>query len=447
MSLIGDFNQDTGLDKRQDSNYNMSYPTGVDPFDMASLDIGIDDAGNEYYKAGLVGGKITMFIGYTDTGKSSAGIRIVTGASYFARIMNKWDSPTLFMDCEGLVELPRCFNLSPYTIWKDFSEGFSRISNRVDLTTERIYKYMSRLARVKKSKKAYTVKHPHMKNGTMVIPTFVLLDASSSLSTEGIMEDTEADAKSKAQVTDEKSVEMGNPTEWLTLSRETKKMVGRVLPSIEVANIPFCVVSHVKLKKDIKFSDKFMAKFLPGMKKDETLDNGKAFSDRAYHIYMLDAGRFDKDQEFGPMATGFFKTLFTTKSKSCGNVSIPVYYDIYNGIQSQVSNFLMLNKMSMLTDKGSGRYGIDGYDGSFTKKTLIDKYWSDETFADAYDRASYQAYLDFLYPALGHDVDKVIEYFKKTRPRTNTMKVMTPEERKKSDEAFKRSLTAKKKKK
>jgi len=447
MSLIGEFNADTGLDTKQDSNYTNAYPTGVDPFDMLSLDVGIDADGNEYLKAGIVGGKITMFIGHTDTGKSSAGLRVISGASYFARKVNNWDSPMLFMDAEGLVELPRCFALSPYHDWKDFQEGFSRIANRVDLTTERIYKYMNRLAKVKKAKKIYTIDHPNIKGGKMMIPTFAFLDASSSLSTEAVMEDVEADARDKNTVTEDKSVDMGSNTEWLTLARETKKMVARVLPAVETANIPFCVVSHVKLTKDMKFTDKFKAKFLPGMKKDETLDNGKAFSDRAYHIYMIDAGTYDRDQEFGPMATGFFKTLFTTKSKSCGNVSIPIYYDIYNGIQSQVSNFLMMNKMGALTNSGSGRYGIDGYDGSFTKKTLIDKYWAEEDFADAFDRASYQAYIDFLYPGLGHDVDKVIEYFKATRPRTNTMKVQTPEAKAKADDAFKRSVAARRKKK
>ena len=45
MSLIGAFKEDTGLDKREVDNYPVGYPTGVDPFDMASLYMGMDSKG------------------------------------------------------------------------------------------------------------------------------------------------------------------------------------------------------------------------------------------------------------------------------------------------------------------------------------------------------------------------------------------------------------------
>ena len=429
MSLIDAFKEDTGLDKREVDNYPVAYPTGVDPFDMASLYMGMDSQGKPYLTCGIFGGKVTMFIGHTDTGKSSAGIRTLTGASYFAR-KKGWDSPVIFMDVEGLVEIPRCYLLSPYSEWTDFQEGFTRIANKSQLTTERIYSYFGRLERLKAAAKGkYQVKHPHFKGEKMSVPTFVFLDAASSLTTEAVLEDVEADSKGKKKVTENKNVDMGNMTEFLHKGRATRQMMGRIAAGIEDQNIPLVVVSHVKVKKNISRDDQYAARFLPGMKHTEQLDNGKAFSDRAYHIYMIDSGTADKKHEFGDDVTGYFKKLLVSKSKSCGNVAIPIYYDIYIGIHSQISNFLILKEMKRMTES-AGNYRIKGYDGSFTKKGLVKKYWSDDAFADAFDREAYQAYLDFIHPGVGFKVDDVIKYFQENRSRTDTRKLLNAEEKK-----------------
>jgi hypothetical protein len=172
------------------------------------------------------------------------------------------------------------------------------------------------------------------------------------------------------------------------------------------------------------------------MRVGEKLDNGKAFSDVAYHIYKIDHGKQDKDHQWGGDFRGANKRITVSKAKSCGETTnVPVYFDFSRGIVNIFSNFYLLNECKKLI--GSGHYSIPGYDKKFTKKTLYEKYHSDATFKDAFDRISYETYLEVIHPSSGISVDDVLEYFAKYRPvgeygnkLTQTLKSTEPEAKK-----------------
>lgn len=413
--LLAEFITEVGAESIMNQNYPIGSPTGIDAIDFLSMSQQMNTQGHSYLTCGIYNSNVTGWIGETGVGKSTMA-QIANASALKNELLMDRQAVELFLDIEKMMENARCFNVSLFDDYAEFAKSFLRIAGVQNNTAEKIYKQFVKFSSLKDNYRSIYLKpHPTCPDLNLHVPSFVVLDPTSRIATENIMDAVEDDQKEKGHIHEDKDIEMGNNTDFMKIGLATKSMVMRIMSSISDKNMPLSFVSHINKKVSIGFADKFLPPFLPGMKQGETLANGKAFSDIAYHIYRLNNGRADRDQQFGGTILGKEKKLIVAKSKTCGEMTeLPIYFDFSRGVLNLVTNFTMLSDKKLLI--GKGNYSIPGSDVKFTKKNMYFKYYNDTKFAEAFDRASYQAYIQHIHPSAGFSVDDVCEFFAKYRP-------------------------------
>ena len=233
-------------------------------------------------------------------------------------------------------------------------------------------------------------------------PTIVIIDSWSTMVSD--------------KVIDVDNVELGisNMT-GATQAKDNNNILNSLIPVLEQARISLFIVAHIS--KKVETGPVKTAAQINYLGQDENIAGGSKCIYLADTFYKLTAGsKLEPDKDFG--VKGFMVKVKTCKSRSNeAGQEVELVYEQKRGFSNVLSNFNFIKKAGMLGGNGRAYYIKSDLhpelaDIKFTQKTFIEKYESNEEFANKFDEICQSMYMDFIYQPEAYDeVDENPEEF------------------------------------
>lgn len=324
-------------------------------------------------RIGLMGGKITSFIGPSSSGKTTYAIQ---AAATIAR--NFTNSNIIHYDFEDATTDERIYQITGFNK-EEFKNKYTKLNT--DISLESVDKLIRGIRDVKKQNPDDFMYETDKigedgKPIRYMVPTIVIIDSVATMASAEI---------------DDKDGEGGQMDATKQAKHNTafiKRIVGS--STLNSANIMLFLVNHITTKIDINPYQK-TAKPLNYLKEGEALPGGVAINYMANNMFKITAGSAldgegnSNQAKYG--VKGYISNIDIIKSRSnSSGVSFKAVMIQKSGFSNELTNLLYLQENKML--KGSPRaYFIEGMeDVKFTLKTFLSKIEENKEFAKYFDK-------------------------------------------------------------
>lgn len=330
-------------------------------------------------RPGIDGGKITLFIGPSSSGKTTLAVQIV------GNILSQYpESIAIHADCEKATNEVRMKNLMS----GDAKERYRYVNSGV--TNEFIYEQIRELKKLKLNAKGtdinkdYISANPPYPDEKILIPTPVIIDTLITLKSEAILEAEKLTGQMQAT----------------RAAKDNNKIIEESLDTIFTYEIPLFIINHIrdKVSNDIT-PPPALLKFLSNK---ETIPGGSAQWQMATYMMKLRSSKtLDSEEEFG--VQGMLATLTIIKSRSgAAGQEATLVFDQHKGFSNILSNFVFMKECKKVGGAGRGYY-IEGLpDVKFSQKTFMGSYDSNPTLKAHFDNALRTELIKLVNPELRH---------------------------------------------
>lgn len=352
-------------------------PTGFDILDYYSGTVVKTDEGEEFMNVGLPMGKIIMYVGHSQSGKTTKAIQ---DAWHMVKDLNGdviiCDFERSSNDLEG-----RVMNITGCSE-EEFAETFTLFKQR-DLTAEFLKKFLFEIAAKKEELgKACYVDWYDIRGNEMKIypPTVVIIDSVASMRSKELMENADMDTNMTAAA----------------IAKSNSSFLTSIDHLLEEYNITLLAINHITTKITI---NPYAAKKiqLPGLADDENLPGGNKFIFLASYIFRFTSGKSlkaDKDL----MIEGREVRTEILKSRSGFNVkNIPIVYTARQGFNNILTNYVYAKENGIFKSGGKSGFSLTTLpDIKFTQKDFALTYNDNEDFREEFDRLVTDKYAAIL---------------------------------------------------
>lgn len=359
--------------------FTMTYPTGLQALDNNNA---IYNPSTNTYKKGIDAGTLTMFIGRSGTGKTTAALNIAGNI-----IRDFADGLIIHLDFERSSKDDRVQQMLNFSD-DEFATKYKRYNS--EISSQKFYKLCKQIADTKMENydaiKLDTGAVDSAGNPIYELPpTIVIIDSIATMFSDTINEEEE----------------MAGQMSVTAEAKMNNQIIKRLVASsaMEKANIMIFAINHITTKIDINPMQK-TPNALNYLKQDEALPGGSSFIYLANFVLKFVAK--DKLDPAGKSSTatrygikGFLTEVTIIKSRTSeSGRTFNLALSQVEGFLNDVSNFMYLDENKLL--EGSNRaYYIPTYPSvKFTAKT-IHQIYTDPANADF--RAAFDAYADKYY--------------------------------------------------
>jgi RecA/RadA recombinase len=352
----------------------LSVPTGFDIIDYAAGTEQATKDGDEFFNIGHPMGKILMFIGNSQTGKTTLAVQMAYNA------IKDLHGDVLIFDYE------RSFNDARNRITnitgcnEEFYDNNFVIYKNSDLTSEFLKDTIFKIAAMKEEMGKDGMVEYYDLNGEETLiypPTIFILDSVSVMKTKAMLDNSDKETSNMAGA----QVAKGN-SELLT----------SITHLLERYNISLYAIGHITTAISINPYDTKPPK-LPGLDKSENVPGGNKFLYLASFIYRLNQGKELKDDKDLNIAGRVINVKPIKTRSAFNNMSLPLVYTAKKGFSNTITNFLYLKSEGVLKGGGRGGMFLDRCkDIKFTQKDFLKVYNTKEEFRKAWDETIEELY-------------------------------------------------------
>ncbi|WPH64203.1 UvsX-like recombinase [Staphylococcus phage vB_StaM_PB50] len=372
----------------KEDNYTPMYESGINLLDYRNgfLNTVTDDE-----RIGLMGGKVTTFIGGSGSGKTTLAIQAA------AKIVEPFENASIIhYDFEDATTDERIYQLTGWSK-QTKQDKYTKLNKKISLDS--VDQLIRGIRDTKlESEEEFTIHTDKIDPETgekvsFMAPTVVIIDSVATMASKEI---------------DDKDGEGGqmNATKQ---AKDNTTFIKRIIGSstLNSANIMLILINHITTKIDI---NPYAAtpKELNYLKQGEALPGGKAINYMANNMFKispsqaLDPEGSSNQAKYG--IKGFINTVEVIKSRSnAAGAKFNLIFEQKDGFNNTLSNLLYLQEQKLL--KGNPRaYRIDGYDDvSFTLKTFQEKYEGNKDFQEYFDKYIRNIYKDKFLASIEHE--------------------------------------------
>lgn len=377
------FRETTGKSKDirmyQESNYDVSYPTGFLAFDFINgtvIHVKNDDMKFTYNSIGIVDGSMATVIGRSGCGKTTFCIQ-----SGF-EIIAPFETSCLYYDSiEGGAVESRIETLSGL-YGKDLKEKY--IPRNSGITAENFYERIKIIHDLKiQSKDDYLYDTGlYSSDGEKIYkfePTVYILDSLGMLMPEQYTEE------------DELSGQMST-----TQSAKTNSAIfRRIIAMLKAANIILFVINHILEDVDVNpFAKKQQQ--LSYLKPGERVGGGKvALYVSNLIIRMDDHSKMKPTEGFCIHGSLVTLTLLKSRTSAAGN-SITLVFDYARGFDKELSLFYTMKELGYVNGAGAYLYFGDRSDIKFAQKNFKQKLQENPELQEVFITEAYKALMTLI---------------------------------------------------
>ena len=388
MSL---FDQITGAIEKNGAgrsrDYVKTYETGIKALDNNNA---IYESSTNTYRKGIDAGTLTLFIGQSGSGKTTAALNI---AGNIARDIE--DAIIIHLDFERASKDARVQKMLKFTD-EQMQTKYKRYDS--EISSEKFY----HLCKIIHKNKMESYDDIKVDTGLLdsagkpiydIPPTIIILDSVATMYSDG----TNAEEEMSGQMSTTAEAKLNNQI--------IKRLVASSI--LEQANIMIFAINHITTKIDINPMQKTPAA-LNYLKPNESLPGGSSFPFLANFLV-----KFTSRDKFDPAAKsssgtkynikGFLSEVTIIKSRTSeSGRTFNLAFSQVEGFLDDISSMMFLEEHKLLDGSNRG-YFIPTYpDVKFTAKTLHSVYTdpANEEFRVAFDEYASKYYKNIIPRAL-----------------------------------------------
>lgn len=354
----------------------LCVPTGFDLIDYHCATICVNDDGDEFFNLGIPMGKIVLFCGNSQGGKTTLAIQMASN------MVAQLNGDIVLCDYERssnnlslrVRQITGCTE-------EEFEERFT-VFNQLDMSTEFFKKLIFDIAEMKKglTKKDF-VEYYDIKGNPLLIypPTVVILDSIPAMKPDEVLKDPDLDNNMIAG----------------KMAAANSAVLKSITALLEQYNITIFGINHITTKI---ITNKYAPKKiqLPGLDESENLPGGNGWVYVPSYVFKLTSGRelkVDKDSCEGRMTE-----CRILKSRSgFNNKRLPIVLTGRSGFSNILTNFETLKEAKFVKGGGRGGSYFEGAeDSKFTLKTFYKKYRTDEALQETFDNLVAEHYSEYV---------------------------------------------------
>ena len=360
----------------KEDNYTPMYESGINLLDYRNgfLNTVTDDE-----RIGLMGGKVTTFIGGSGSGKTTLAIQAA------AKIVEPFENASIIhYDFEDATTDERIYQLTGWSK-QTKQDKYTKLNKKISLDS--VDQLIRGIRDTKlESEEEFTIHTDKIDPETgekvsFMAPTVVIIDSVATMASKEI---------------DDKDGEGGqmNATKQ---AKDNTTFIKRIIGSSTLNSANIDINPYAATPKELNY-----------LKQGEALPGGKAINYMANNMFKispsqaLDPEGSSNQAKYG--IKGFINTVEVIKSRSnAAGAKFNLIFEQKDGFNNTLSNLLYLQEQKLL--KGNPRaYRIDGYDDvSFTLKTFQEKYEGNKDFQEYFDKYIRNIYKDKFLASIEHE--------------------------------------------
>jgi len=364
---------------------SMAVPTGIDYLDYMSGYVDENDDGEEFYNLGIPQGKITLYVGHSQSGKSTKAYQ---DAYTMAKELN---GDVVIFDFERSTQnLGKRVMAVTGCSKEEFEDMFS-LFKQEDLTVEYMKQFIFDIV----EKKAALAKKCHVeyldyKSNPLNIfpPTIIIIDSISAIRPKELLDNPGLDNNMVAA----------------TIAKNNSAFLSSINHLLEPYNITLLCIGHITKKIIInQYAPKSIQ--LPGLADDENISGGNKFCFLASYAFKFTAGaELKQDKEM--FIKGRFVNAQILKSRSGYNEKkVPIIFTAAHGFSNELTNYMLLKEEGKIKT-GTKCHLVNMPEFKFSQKDFLHTYTTNKKFANNFDDLVYEV-LDKLIRAKESTSSKV----------------------------------------
>lgn len=353
-------------EKKKSSPYSVDdcvfSPTGIDLIDFYG-----GTAYNDSYNIGLPLGKVTMLIGHSQSGKTTAAIQFAHA------ITSGRNGDVVIFDFERASTNPKNRICKICGISESEYEDQFTIFNQSTMTADFMKKFIfdDIIAPKKALGKEDMIDWTDLDGKPTKIypPTVLIIDSVSAIRSKEMLESKELDSNMAGA----------------SIAKSNSNFITSIEPFLEEYNITILAIGHITTKITI---NPYEAKRiqLPGLGDSEHIPGGNKFIYFSSYVIKLTAGaEFKEDKDFKFSGRIVNAKLLKTRS-GFNNNTLPLVYHSNLGFHNVLTNIVWAKAQGLLKGGGSAGFFLPEMPGvKFTQAQFMKTYRSNEEFANAFD--------------------------------------------------------------
>jgi hypothetical protein len=340
--------------------------TGLDLVDYYTGTISTNRESNEeYYNLGLPMGKILMYVGHSQSGKTTKAIQDAWG------IVGPMNGDIILADFERSSNDARSRFKAITGMSDDEFENSVTIFNHETMTAEFLKQQIFDIAEAKRGLEKsdlldwYTIEGKECK---IFPPTVIIIDSVAAMRSKELLENKDMDGNMVAAA----------------IAKSNGAFLTSVEHLLEAYNITLMPIGHITKKITINpYAPKSIQ--LPGLQDDETISGGNKFVFLASYVFRLKAGKeYKDDKDLGVQGRLVYCEFLKTRS-GYNKMSCPLFYHGTRGFVNELTTYYQFKEELGILKKDGTKFKLPNYDLSFAQKDFVKLYASNDEFREAYN--------------------------------------------------------------
>ena len=349
-------------------------------FDILDYYLGTEvnsDEGEGFYNLGVPQGKISMFIGHSQSGKTTLALQVAYN------IVADLNGDVVLYDFERSTNDARSRIKSITGCDDDAYDSTFTVFKNQTMTIDDVKEYIFDTAATKaKLGKAAMIDWIDLQgNNTKIFaPTVIILDSWAVIRNKDILTDAKMD---------------GNMVP-ASIAKSNGNFLTSVEHLLEDYNISLFIINHITTKISINPYEPRKIQ-LPGLQKDENIPGGNKAVFLASYIFRLSASaELKADADFG--VSGRIVDVLLLKTRSGYNIKkIPLVYTAKQGFSNLLTNYWHLKENKALKACGSKGSALPGLpEKPFSMKNFIKTYSNITEVNEEFDKEIAERYSAIL---------------------------------------------------
>lgn len=347
----------------QDTLY---MPTGFDYLDAMSGNIEVLDNGEKIYNLGMPMGKVVLYVGQSQTGKSTKAYQdgwAIVKALNGDMVVFDFERSTSNLE-KRVMEVTNCSKAE----FEDSVSCFKQETLTIDFVKEFIFDIVAKKRELGKS---CFVDWIDNKNNDIKIypPTVIILDSISATRSKEMLENPAADSNMVAAI----------------LAKNNSSFLQSVLHVLEAYNITLLCIGHITNKIIIDPYAPVKLQ-LPGLDKTDNIKGGNAFCYFSSYAYQFMTGaELNPEKDLG--IRGRVTNVKILKSRSGYNEKkLPTVYTGKEGFNNLLTNYFLLKDAGKIKTNGKAGINLTNYpEFKIAQKKFIDTYFTNSVFKEKFE--------------------------------------------------------------
>lgn len=340
--------------------------TGFDYLDAMSGSIETAENGERFYNLGMPMGKIVLYVGQSQTGKSTKayqdGWAIIKDLNGDMTVFD-FERSTSNLE-KRVMEVTGCSK----TQFADSVSCFKQETLTIDFVKDFMFDIVNKKRELGKS---CFVDWVDNKNKPIKIypPTVIIIDSISATRSKELLENPAAD---------------GNMVNAL-LAKNNSSFLQSVLHILEAYNITLLCIGHVTNKIIIDPYAPIKLQ-LPGLDKNDNIKGGNAFCYFSSYAYQFMTGaELNPEKDLG--ISGRVTNVKILKSRSGYNQKkLPTAYTGKEGFNNLITNYFLLKDAGKIKTNGKAGINLANYpELKIPQKKFVDTYLTNEVFKEKFE--------------------------------------------------------------